>query len=115
MRRLEVWPLKLAFGVDSLDSKGEVLEYKVYDWCNSIFQMGHNTHEWTTYILMPRARAMGMRNLRIKGVYMNSKHRVGGKQTVWNNYYMEKQGQGLMETDSGFWPHHGWGGCPVAH
>jgi len=26
-----------------------------------------------------------------------------------------KQGQGLMETDGGFWPHHGQGGFPDAH
>ena len=46
---------------------------------------------------------------------MNSKHRVGGKRTVWTNYYMEKQGQGLMKTDGGFQTQHGWGGCPDAH
>ena len=31
-----------------------------------------------------------------------------GKKTVWNNYYKGKQGWGLMETEGGFWPHHGW-------
>ena len=32
--KLGVQPLELAFRVDSQDSKGEVLEYKVYGWCN---------------------------------------------------------------------------------
>ena len=40
MMKLEVQPSELAFRVDS--------------------KMGHNTHEWTTYILIPRVRAMGM-------------------------------------------------------
>ena len=50
-----------------------------------------------------------------QGVYKSSKHRVGKKQTVWNNYYKGKQGWGLMETKGGFWPHHGQGGCLDAH
>ena len=32
--KLAVQPSELAFGVDSYDSKGKVLEYKVYGWCN---------------------------------------------------------------------------------
>ena len=28
--KLEVWPLELVIRVDSQDSKGEVLEYKIY-------------------------------------------------------------------------------------
>jgi len=34
MMKLEAQPLELAFGVNSYDSKVEVLEYKVYGWCN---------------------------------------------------------------------------------
>jgi len=84
-------------------------------WCNLIFKMGHNTHEWTTYIPMPRVGAMGMWEQRIKVVYRNSKHSVRGQQAAWNNYYKEKEGQDLMETISGFWAHHGQGGYPEAH
>ena len=77
-------------------------------------QDGHNTCEWTTFILMPRVGAMGMQGQRIGGVYKDSKHKTGGKQTAWTNYYMEKQGRGLMETNGRFWPQHRWGGCPDA-
>ena len=55
--------------------RGKVLEYSG-DWCNSRFKMDYNTHEWSDFILMPRVGAMGMQEQRIKGAYMNSKHRV---------------------------------------
>jgi len=70
------------------------------------------------YILRVVVRSWGVWGCKsegIKGVYRSSKHRVRGEQTAWNNYYVEKQGQGLMETKSRFWPYHGWGGCLDAH
>jgi len=70
------------------------------------------------YILRVVVRSQGVWGCEsegIKGVYRSSKHRVRGKQTALNNYYKWKQGQGLMETDGGFWPHHGWGVCLDAH
>ena len=42
-----------------------------------------------------------------KGAYRSKKCRVRRKQTACNNYYKGKQGQGLMETEGRFWPHHG--------
>jgi len=58
--------------------RGKVLEYSG-DWCYSRFKMDYNTHEWSNFILMPRVREMVMREQRIEGAYMNSKHRVREK------------------------------------
>ena len=88
MMRLEVWPSELAFGVDSWDSTGKVLEYKVYDWCNLRFKMGHNTD-----YLYTNAKSWGNGDAKAKNqaVFMNSKHMVrgGNKQcgliTIWRN------------------------------
>ena len=55
------------------------------------------------------SEVMGMWEQRIKGVYKNSKHRVGGNQKVWNYYYKEKQGQGLMKPNVGLWSNYGSG------
>ena len=43
-----------------------------------------------TFILMPRVRVMGIREQRIKGAYMNSKHRVGEETNSVGDYYMGK-------------------------
>ena len=50
---------RVGFQGGSLDRRGKVLEYSG-DWCNSRFKMDHNTHGWTTFILMPRVGATGM-------------------------------------------------------
>jgi len=70
-----VWPLGWLLGVDG---RGEVLEYSG-NWCYSRFKMDYNTHEWSDFILMPRVGAMVMCEQRVKGAYMNRKHRVGEK------------------------------------
>ena len=44
--------------------------------------MDYNTHRWSDFILMPRVGEMGMQEQKIKGVYMNSKHRVGKNNSV---------------------------------
>jgi len=84
--------------------KGKVLEYVVYDGAIEI-QDGHNTHEWTTYIL---SAELGQWDVKNQGAYMNSKHGIRGK-IVWTNYYMGKQGWVWMKTNGRFWPNMcGW-------
>ena len=88
--------LGIGFWGGLLERKGKVLEYSG-DWCNLRFNMDCNTHGWTTFILIPRVGAMGMRKQRIKGAYMNSKCRVRGKYqcgliTLWRN-----NGWGVMK------------------
>ena len=46
-------------------------------------------------MLMPTVGEMGMPEKRIEGAYMNSKHWVREKITVWINYYMENQWSGF--------------------
>jgi len=42
------------------------------------------------FILMPRVGVTGIREQRIKGAYMNSKHRVGEKTNSMGDYYTGK-------------------------
>ena len=55
-----------------------------------MIQDGYNTHRWSDFILLPRVRAMGMREQRIKGAYMNSKHRVREEANSVGDYYTGK-------------------------
>jgi len=76
--KLEVQPSESAFGVDQQDSKGEVLGasmqlVKWYELMQFDIPDGHNTCEWTTFILMPRVREMGMQGQRNRGAYKDSK------------------------------------------
>ena len=54
------------------------------------FQDSYNTCRWSDFILTPRVRAMGIQEPRIKGAYMNSKHRVREETNSVGNYYMGK-------------------------
>ena len=53
-------------------------------------QDSYSTCRWSDFILMPRVGAIGMREKRIKGAYMNSKHRVREETNNMGNYYMGK-------------------------
>jgi len=64
---------------------------------------------------MPRVGATGMQEQKTRGVYKDSKHKIRGQPTAQNNYYKEKKGRGLMETNGRFCPHHRWGGYPDSH
>ena len=53
-------------------------------------QDSYNTCRWSEFILMPRVRAMGMQEQRIKGAYMNSEHRVREETNSVGAYYTGK-------------------------
>ena len=118
MKKLEVWPSESAFGVESQHSKSKVLKIRYASWCKLIFQISKLFEQGSLYSCSQESGGMGMWEKRNQGSYKNNKHRVRGNQTVWNNYYKGKQGQGLMETDVRLWPNYrssGWGwmpGCP---
>ena len=62
MIKLEVQPLESAFRVTVGAVKMRFSSITYAGWYKSyksIFKMGHNTHEQTTYILMPRVRDDG--------------------------------------------------------
>jgi len=57
MVKQRVQPSELAFGVAVRAVRAGFSSITFSGWCKlykSIFKMGHNTHEQTTYILMPR-------------------------------------------------------------
>jgi len=78
--------------------------------------MDYNTHEveWL-YTTNAQSGAMGMQEQRIKGAYMNSKHRFWKNDSMEYNYNMRNNGQGSMKKLMvGYQPQHGQGGCPDA-
>ena len=54
---------------------------QLYDLMQFNIQDGHNTCEWTTFILMPRVGAAGMQSQGNGGAYKDSKHKIGGQQS----------------------------------
>ena len=86
MKLGRVWPLGLAF---KWGQGGKVLRYGG-DLYLLRFKMATLHAGGVTFILMPRIGAMGMQERRIKGTYMNSKHKVREKANSVGYYYMEK-------------------------
>src|SRR5882724_209434 len=67
-----------------------------------------------TFILMPRVGVMGIQEQRIKGAYMNIKHRVGEETNSVGNHYTGENGWCSDEkkwVTAPTWQ----GGCPDAH
>jgi len=52
-----------------------------------VIQDSYNTCRWSDFILMPRVGATDMQEQRIKGAYMNSKHRVREETNSVGDYY----------------------------
>jgi len=70
MMKIEVQPLESAFRVTFRAVRVRFSSIMYVGWCKlymSIFKMGHNTHEQTTYILIPRVGDIGDVRVKNKG------------------------------------------------